>query len=820
MAPTHPRRAGVPASLWSGHERMRIGERLQASLAGIVELELLRETQRGSWSAPWRRRKKKKKKKKRRRRRESSRCNRNGARKGCVEAQQLSGLQLGKDAEISARQKRVPYSEACTLVGRGQNALPQFLCRDASDRLISEVGNTVDPVRKVLVKANKDFSKAGEEDPSRLSGNTLPPAPSKLDRSKSEDLLRTPKTPRESYSSPDNVGEDPGSLRGQAGDGPDKGCPRIVPEQLPTTKKAGINGGDTLEPLEADSRPSSGFYETSEMGSLSDSCPSVQSDGPGGSRSSVGSLSHLPGPREGHSVRPHSTDEAGVRFLDLQLQRLSLANAPGAGSRRPVSTGDLEFLLGLGDLSLLFSKNPSLQLLRYKSDLVSRNTNEIYHYPSPLHAVALQSPLFTSSLSPSWSQEDLQEGCLGVAEARSPKKGGLCSPEQHRARVDHYVNKLVLRYKCRSLSGRPEGGYLAGNQKSLSMSSVCSSVLGASQLLTSGPGWRIRRRISTCSHARSPEGSEGARDSRVLDSQGDLTPFPEIPSGQSQATNLHTVGEPSGMSLPEALPCYPEPSAPGSPSKTPRELENGALGWPNGSRRALVQGETSFKKEASPPWATTSDFEKLYKGRHASRELVKTTGERPEKAPERRWLNPRELLRRLSLRRRSSSRLGGRARASSEMNVHTAAGLACHGDSHAVKGKALRPRWASVLEISTKAPSRPRPKAGPFPPPHLLSRHLAFSSDSPATFCFVGDRHLDLPVGAAGVGLGQAEATSAVSLNGEWILHQLGERWPQASATLDSADLPVRSFKLRRSRSFKELKKAMTRSLRGSRTTK
>lgn len=39
-------RRAVPPSLWSGNERLRIGERLQACLAGLLELDLLRETQR------------------------------------------------------------------------------------------------------------------------------------------------------------------------------------------------------------------------------------------------------------------------------------------------------------------------------------------------------------------------------------------------------------------------------------------------------------------------------------------------------------------------------------------------------------------------------------------------------------------------------------------------------------------------------------------------------------------------------------------------------------------------------------------------------
>ncbi|KAF7238582.1 hypothetical protein EYD10_14770 [Varanus komodoensis] len=715
-------RRAAPPSLWSGNERLRIGERLQASLAGLLELELLRETRRGS-------------------------------------------------------------------------------------------------VQRALHESRADGPPAQqEEDPNspERAGFATP----KLDRSKSEDLLGTPKEPRASYSSSENIE----ALHTDAGGRADPRCLglQMMGESLLSPKKVGGHGGDTQEIPEADSRPSSGFYETSEVGSLSDSCASMHSDGPGGSRCSVGSLSHLPGLRESHLARPHSTDEAAVRLLDLRLQHLALA--PGADSRRPVSTGDLEFLLGLGDLSLPLPKNPSLRLLHYTSDLVSRNTNEVYHYPSPLHAVALQSPLFTSSLSQSSSQEDLDEGAPPEpARTGSPEAASASPREEQKARLDLYVAKLVLRYKCRSAAGRTEAGPLAGRQKSLSLSSVCGSVLGAGQLLAPAPGWKIRRRISTCSHLRSPEGSEGTRDSRVLDGQGDFTQFLEVGSVQASSTKLDKAGEPSVLSLPDALLPSQEPSVSPCPDKLPGRSGRGAPSRPGEPQGHPAQAERPCGKRALFPQA---DGNKLYKGKHASRELVKTP-ERPEKGSERSWLSPRELLRRLSFRRRPSARVGSRARASSEINIHVAAGLACHGEHHAARGKAAKPRWASVLEISSKAPGRHRPKAATFHhPPHVLHRHLAFPSDSPASFCFLGGSHLDLPprprpgLASSTSGLGRVEATSALSLNGDWILHQLGDKWPPTSATLDPADLPVRGFKLRRSRSFKELRKVVSRSIRGSRTTK
>ncbi|XP_039219077.1 dapper homolog 1-like isoform X1 [Crotalus tigris] len=700
-------RRAVPPSLWSGHERLRIGERLQASLAGLWELDLLREMQ----------------------------------------------------------------------------------------------------------KANVESALAGSESPSEDSngfreGKLTHPNIAKLDQNKAEPVLGCAEVRCGFYTSSENM-----ELCVHAEDDSDKeglGL-RMMGEE---TKKVGINGGDTSEMPEADSRPSSGFYETSDMGSLSDSCASVHSDGPGASRCSIGSLPHLPGLRENGFIRPRSTDEAAVRLLDLRLQRLTLTNVTGTDNRRPVSTGDLEFLLGLGSLPL--PRPPNFQLLRYKSDLVSRNTNEVYHYPSPLHAVALQSPLFTNGLSQSSSQEELDEMPPKVPRSESPKKD---SRELPRVRLDQYMAKLVLRYKCRTAANRTESGYLVGNQKSLSMTSICSSGQVAAQVLGPIPGWKIRRRISTCSHLRSPEGPDGARDSRVLDGLWDFPPFPEISSFQSSTANLVKPSELSVISL----------SSPQDPSvkfvlnkqsATPdRKI------WAAGPQQQITKTETAFRKETSLPRATTG-VDKLYKGKHASRELVKTP-EKGEKAAERSWLSPRELLRRLSLRRKPSSRPVGRARASSEMNVHAAAGLVCASQLQTNRGKAIKPKWTSVLEISSKSSGRHRAKAGTFLPPVILNRNLAFSSDAPATFCFPEDGQFDLPPRQRarhpgnGCRLSEVEATSAVSLNGDWMFHhQLGDRWLHGSATLDSSDLPPHNFKLRRSRSFKELKKMVSRSFKSSRTAK
>ncbi|XP_038671926.1 dapper homolog 2 isoform X2 [Scyliorhinus canicula] len=75
--------------------------------------------------------------------------------------------------------------------------------------------------------------------------------------------------------------------------------------------------------------------------------------------------------------------------------------------QRPVSTGDLERFAplqreppGVSDRKLLPSVSAGSELhlpvpnQKFRCDLVSKNSSDVYNYPSPLHAVALQSPLF------------------------------------------------------------------------------------------------------------------------------------------------------------------------------------------------------------------------------------------------------------------------------------------------------------------------------------------------------------------------------------------------------------------------------------------
>lgn len=91
---------------------------------------------------------------------------------------------------------------------------------------------------------------------------------------------------------------------------------------------------------------------------------------------------------------------------------------------------------------------------RYCTDLVSRRTKEVYPFPSPLHAVALQSPLFTSqsqeqSASPSPEgpqpdemQESSTDPTLPLQSHQPPSF----------TRLEQYISKLARQYHGRVIS--------------------------------------------------------------------------------------------------------------------------------------------------------------------------------------------------------------------------------------------------------------------------------------------------------------------------------------------------------------------------------
>ncbi|XP_062256430.1 dapper homolog 2 [Platichthys flesus] len=229
--------------------------------------------------------------------------------------------------------------------------------------------------------------------------------------------------------------------------------------------KLDVNKAST-EQLESDSRPSSGFYELSDGGScsLSNSCTSVYSECLSSSQTSLFLLplspanSYVSPPSQVDVCRRRSADESTAQphppratGLHLGSSRIRASTTGPEQSRpRPVSTGDLDRMMAQGPSYFKSgdAKKPSMcQNLKtsaldakFHSNLVSRSGTEVYHYPSPLHAVALQSPIFSNGGNPATA---------GLLEGLGPSVNG--SDTLQRAQVGYdtktlgYIDKLLQR---------------------------------------------------------------------------------------------------------------------------------------------------------------------------------------------------------------------------------------------------------------------------------------------------------------------------------------------------------------------------------------
>ncbi|XP_078086650.1 dapper homolog 2 [Mustelus asterias] len=237
--------------------------------------------------------------------------------------------------------------------------------------------------------------------------------------------------------------------------------------------KLDVNKAST-EQLESDSRPSSGFYELSDGGScsLSNSCASMYSECNSSSQGSLRSSSQAAETKGSKSEdRPRSADEITVQ--SAAFKQRGPGKWPGKGIKtttepvlashigrlasprqRPVSTGDLERFApsqrappGVSDWNR-FPPAPAGSELhlpapnqKFRCDLVSKNSSDVYSYPSPLHAVALQSPLFC-----------LTEQAISVDNSpvpgRSPPSNPASGPPPVETRPG-CLNKQTAQQPCR-----------------------------------------------------------------------------------------------------------------------------------------------------------------------------------------------------------------------------------------------------------------------------------------------------------------------------------------------------------------------------------
>ncbi|XP_020040671.1 dapper homolog 1 isoform X2 [Castor canadensis] len=197
------------------------------------------------------------------------------------------------------------------------------------------------------------------------------------------------------------------------------------------------------ERLETDSRPSSGFYELSDgaSGSLSNSSNSVFSECLSSCHSSTCFCSPL---------------EATLTISD---------GCPKSADVNP----------------------------KYQCDLVSKTGNDVYRYPSPLHAVAVQSPMFLLCLTGNPLREEERLGshasdiCVGSELDATKTDSSLSSPSSlwsashplSSKKMDGYILSLVQKKTHPVRTNKPRTSVNADPTKGLLRNgSVCVRATG------------------------------------------------------------------------------------------------------------------------------------------------------------------------------------------------------------------------------------------------------------------------------------------------------------------------------------------------------
>ncbi|KAM9414046.1 uncharacterized protein ACWYII_025578 [Salvelinus alpinus] len=383
-AATMAGRSSCVNSLWSGTERVRIGERLKATLAGILELDLLR-------------------------------------------GQHLDMI----DAELD----------------------------------LKDTSSTGTTVTVITDKQEENLESAASDDSATSRRQQVPSSPS-------ETVLPCHTSTLDKDSGGNSGGDGPVHSRVDGNGGDNSRCSTLswdAPSDL--LLPPDLDGAVQLDYY---SRPSSGFYSVSGS-SLSDSCYSVSSEASLAQGGPVkgGLVRAGPGPPPGGAFRlweqrTLSADHRDTQWPEAtqQPRTQSIEETTEIADRRPVSTVDLDMnsLFFLSDLcaslgdphagSLLPLPDPRPQLdPRFCSDLVSRRTKEVYPYPSPLHAVALQSPLFTYSQDPSPSPR-LSPSPDSSTQAEESQSTPLFRPPQPPqpstfTQLEQYITRLARQYQSR-----------------------------------------------------------------------------------------------------------------------------------------------------------------------------------------------------------------------------------------------------------------------------------------------------------------------------------------------------------------------------------
>ncbi|KAM6405401.1 dapper homolog 2 [Pluvialis apricaria] len=335
------------------------------------------------------------------------------------------------------------------------------------------------------------------------------------------------------------------------------------------------------EYLDSDSRPSSGFYDLSDGGScsLSNSCTSVYSESISSSHTSLLPSSHHPKTRLSvFDYRPKSADETTVHTTSFQQQATyvsdgcritastDISGTPARSRPRPVSTGDLERLIPSdtrfqketdpksmlplchdGDMHLL-NMDP-----KFQNDLVSKNGIDVYPYPSPLHAVALQSPLF--SLVGTSPEADLQASpSKPMPSATGPSL--IRTRPTTEAKPGGYINKLLQLTRCKGNNRADGSEWVSTKSQPATMHQRLIITPSAGGVKINSSSSQLEKQASSLESNK----AEGKLQREVL--EGECA---------KQQETVHCVNEEQPSSRPDTEPsavnsCYPaKAAARGSP---------------------------------------------------------------------------------------------------------------------------------------------------------------------------------------------------------------------------------------------------------------
>ncbi|NWV04497.1 DACT2 protein, partial [Ptilonorhynchus violaceus] len=331
----------------------------------------------------------------------------------------------------------------------------------------------------------------------------------------------------------------------------------------------------STEYLDSDSRPSSGFYDLSDGGScsLSNSCTSVYSESISSSHTSLLPSSQHPKARLSvFDYRPKSADETTVHTTSFQQQgtyvsdgcRITasrdVSGTPARSRPRPVSTGDLERLIPADarfqetdpKSMLPLCHNGDVHLLnvdpKFQNDLVSKNGIDVYPYPSPLHAVALQSPLF--SLMGTSPESDFQAPPSNPMPSTTGPSLIKTRPTTE-AKPGGYINKLLQLTRCKGSSRAEAGEWVSPKSQPAAMHQ---------RLIITPSAGGVKINSSSSQLEKQPSSLESNK------AEGKLSR--EVPEGEcaKQQETMSCMNEEQSSTRPDTEPsavnsCYPAKSA-------------------------------------------------------------------------------------------------------------------------------------------------------------------------------------------------------------------------------------------------------------------